>query len=253
MKPESKSLVLAGFTLMLVSSVRPSLAQSAAVSPNIQDYVAQKLDDFSANMKVLQYDERAGRKIGREFGMVYKIGGNVTVQYKEENKIRVEGFIAATKATYVLSGTEQSIRTSLGVKDVRDIGNAPGKRTTLLDAGLLSAGYLSYSEAQFTGVKPVSGTPCAVFKLTFRDKKLDSSYRMVWIDPHTRVILKREEYHQDGKLKATFAYREPKEVAPGIWFPSRIEAFNDEGKKAGETAYRNVRVNQGLDEKLFHL
>ena len=76
---------------------------------------------------------------------------------------------------------------------------------------------------------------------------------MIWIDPKTRVTLKREEYTQEGKLNATYYYRDPKEVAPGIWFPSRIEVFNSEGQKAGETAYNNVKVNVGIEDSVFRL
>lgn len=225
----------------------------ADISQNIQDYVSIKLDDFTATMKVLQHDDRAGQKINPDFGLIYKIKGDIAIKYKEENKMRLDGYIAASKLVFIMNGTKQYVRSSLGLNDTRDLGNSPGKRKTLLDVGLIASGYLAYTEAQFQGVRPVEGAPCAVFRISYRDKSLDTSHRLVWVDPKTKVTLKREEYSQEGKLNAIFYYKEPKEIAPGVWFPSRIEVFNNQGQKAGVTAYRNVKVNQQLADSLFKL
>ena len=96
----------------------------------------------------------------------------------------------------------------------------------------------------------MNGVMCAKFRLSYKDKS-DSSHRIVWIDPRTKVTLKREDYSQLGKLNATFYYKDPKQVASGIWFPTKVEADNNEGQKAGELSYNDVKVNQGLEETIF--
>jgi outer membrane lipoprotein-sorting protein len=239
-----------GIAALAMTLTVPSLAQQA--SSNIKDYVAAKLDDFTAIMRVQQHDDNALRKISKDFGMIYKIKGDIQLRYKEENRMRIDGALGASKATLIVAGEKQIVRIpSLGLSTTDNLGESPGKRKTLLDVGLLSEGYLSYTQAVFKGVRPVVGIQCAVFEISYTDKKLDTSHRIVWIDPKTKVVLKREEYSQEGKLNAVFVYKDPKEIAPGVWFPSAIEVTNNQGQKAGTTEYSNVKVNTGLEDSVF--
>lgn len=228
-------------------------ADTNVASADIKDYVASKLDDFTATMKVTFHDDNALRKIGKDFGMVYQLRGDVRVKYKEENKLRLDARLGASEATLIVNGTKQYVRVAPLINNTSDLGGAPGKRKTLLDVGLLSNGYLAYTQAEFQGTRPVDGVSCSVFRVSYRDKKLDTSHRILWIDPRTKVVLKREEYSQIGKLNATFYYREPKEIDKGVWFPARIDVRNNEGQRAGETLYKDVKVNQGLEDKTFTL
>ena len=247
------NLLVLGLGAIGLSAGNTATAQTAP-STNISDYVASKLDDFSATMKVVQHDDRAGQKINKDFGLIYKLKGDIHLQYKEENKLRVDGRIGASNATLIVNGTKQYVRVpSVGLKETSDLGESPGKRKTLLDVGMLSSGYLAYTMSEFKRSAPINGVMCAVFRVSYRNKDLDTSHRMVWIDPKTKVTLKREEYSQEGKLNATYFYRDPKEISPGLWFPSRIEVLNNEGQKAGETAYREIKVNQGIAETVFRL
>jgi len=256
-RPAALTLSLLGIAIAspLVLPLQRAIAAQAPATPstNLNDYVANHLDDFTTMMKVLAHDDNAGRKINKDFGMIYQLKGDVTLNYKEENKLRLDGHIGASKGTFIVNNTTQYVRLSVGINDKRDLGKSPGKRKTLLDVGLISTGYLAYAEGQALGPRPVDGVICQVFRISYKDKSLDTSHRIVWIDPKTKVTLKREEYSQKGKLNATFYYKEPKEVAPGVWFPSRIEVYNNEGQKAGETSYSSTKVNQGLSDSLFHL
>ena len=246
-------LVLGSACIVGITTVSlTTFAAPRPISSNIADYAATKMEDFTATVKVLQHDDKAGRKINKDFGLLYKIKGDILLRYKEPNKLRIDGNLGTSKATLINSGSMQHVRMpGVGLKDDRDLGQSLGKRKTLLDVGLISAGYLSYTQAEFKGQRPVDGVPCAVFKISYRNKDLDTSFRMVWIDPKTKITVKREEYTQDGKLNATFLYKRPQQVASGIWFPSEIEVINNEGQKAGTTAYRNVQVNTGLGDSVF--
>ena len=226
-------------------------ATAAEPSQNIRDYVADKLDDFSATMRVDHYDERAGEKIHKDFGYIYKLRGDIKIRYKEENKMRVDASVGASNLTLIVNNTTQYAQ-ALGLKTKNDLGDTPGKRKTLLDAGFISNGYLAIAEAEYKRVQDVKGIHCAVFRVSYKTP-IDTSHRLVWIDPRTKIVVKREEYSQAGKLNATFWYLEPKEVAPGIWFPTRLEAYNRDNQQAGVTSYRNVHVNQGLADSVFRL
>ncbi len=240
------------FALSGAAITLPANATPADPSANIHDYVCKKLDDFTATMRVLNHDDRALRKISKDFGLIYQITGDIKVSYKEENRLRIEGSINAAKAIMIVNGTKQIVRIpTFGLNSTNDLGETPGKRKTLLDMGLISDGYLAYTQATFKGARPVAGTLCAVFEITYKRKDLDSSHRIVWVDPKTKAVLKREEYDQAGKLNAVFTYKDPKEVEPGVWFPSSIEVTNNQGQKAGATNYANVKVNTGLEDSVF--
>jgi outer membrane lipoprotein-sorting protein len=245
-------LALLGAGIALLPAGNKATAGQSDPSQNIADYVAGKLDDVTATMRVTFFDDQVGRKLGEGFEVMHKLKGDVQMRYKEENKLRLDS--RAPKATYIINNTTQQVSVpALGIRTTMNFSDAPGKRKTLLDVGLISTGYLAYTQAEFRRSAPVGGTNCAVFRISYRNKQLDTSHRMVWIDPKTKITLKREEYSQEGKLNATFYYKDPKEVAPGIWFPSAIEVINNEGQKAGVTAYKNVKVNQGLEDSLFKL
>ena len=246
-----------GGALMVPPSLRMAqAAPRAPLSAKLSDYVVPKLDDFQTTMKATFHDDNAARKINKDIGMLYQLKGDVQIRYKEENKFRADGQIGASKVSLVIDQTKQTFKSSFGLKQSSYLGNSPGKRKSLLDMGLISEYYLTYAQGEFLGEKSFEGVPCAVFKITYKDRSLDTSHRLVWIDPKTKVTLRREEYAQDGsggKLRSIWLYRDPKLVAPGIYFPSRIELYNNENQKAGETAYTNTQVNVGLGDDVFRL
>ncbi len=243
--------LLAIFGLVGLTAASPR-AFAQEPSHNIQDYVVSNLNDFSAFMKIVEFNEHEGVKINKDFPLIYKIKGDIKVKYKEENKLRVDGMLGASNATLIVNGTTQyATIPAAHIKTKISLGKEPGKRKTLLDVGLISEGYLAYTQAVFKRTQVVDGVLCAVFSISYTDKTLDTSHRMVWIDPKTKITVKRDEYSQEGKLNATFLYKKPSEIEKGYWFPSRIEAYNYEGKKAGVTSYSGVKVNVGLPESDF--
>lgn len=246
-------LALGAFSLMAGNMANAGQTQP---SSNIHDYVASKLDDFTASIHLIRYDANAGHRISKDFGLIYefmkKATGDMQLTYKEEDKLRIDGRFGPQKAAYIVNNTEQWVRyPGLGINSHSNLGKSPGKRKTLLDIGLISEGYLDYTEAEYINNRPVEGVMCGVFRISYKDKTLDTSHRIVWIDPKTKVTLKREEYSQEGKLLSIWYYHNPQEIAPGVYMPSSIEIDDSEGKMAGETAYKNIKVNQGVSDSLY--
>jgi outer membrane lipoprotein-sorting protein len=226
-------------------------AQARAIDSNIKSYICDKLDDFTATMSVVSINEREMGKISRDATLLYKLG-TVSMRYKEPNKVRIEGNAQGSHAVFVLNGPTQWVSLN-GAKFKRDFGKSPGKRKSLMDVGLVSDYYLTYTNAKFMREGSVDGVPCGVFELTYKDRDEDSSHAIVYIDPKTKVVRKRESYSQDGKLQAVYFFKNVQEVKPGIWFPTLIEAQNVDRVIAGSTAYKNIKVNTGLDDSLFKL
>ncbi len=245
--------------LALISGIIAPLGKAEAVppaiSPNIRSYVSDDLRNFSAQLHLVRYDPAAGRKINKDFGLIYewmkKSRGDIAIRYKEPDQLRLDGRFGASMGSWIVNGTLQTVRLSIGLHTTANLGNTPGKRKTLLDVGLLSNDYLSYTDAQFMGVRPFHGIQCAMFKISYKNKNLDTSFRMVWIDPKTKVTLKREEYSQEGKLLSIWYYKDTVQVAPGIYMPTLIEIDDSEGALAGETAYKNIRVNLPMPDSIF--
>lgn len=230
-----------------------TLRAAQAMDTDIRRYVCQKLDDFTATMVVVKADQRELGKIGKDFGFLYRFK-EVQMRYKEPNKVRIEGSVSGAKGVYIVSGNIQHVSfPKMNLRTRRDFGNSPGKRKSLMDVGLVSEFYLSYVNAKFLREGTVDGVPVAVFDMTYKDRDEDTSHHVVYIDPKTKVVRKREAYSQEGKLQAIFYYKDVREVHPGIWFPTRIEAQNTDRVIAGVTAYKDIRVNTGLPDSLFQL
>lgn len=222
-----------------------------ALDHNITSYICEKLDDFTATMSVVSVNERELGKISKESILIYKFG-TASIRYKEPNKVRIEGNAQGTKATFILNGSTQWAALN-NFKTKKDFGKSPGKRKSLMDMGLVSEYYLTYTNARFLREGTVDGTPVGVFDMTYKDRDEDTSHHIVYIDPKTKVVLKRESYSQDGKLQAVYFFKKVTEIRPGIWFPTLIEAQNVDRIIAGSMAYKNIKVNTGLSDDIFHL
>jgi outer membrane lipoprotein-sorting protein len=253
------SLFMAGLIVMgggrAMPRQAPSIAAShAPFSHNLSDYAVSELRDLDTTMKAVFHDDKAARKISKDADFVYKLKGDVHLRYKQEANFRADGIVRGFRASVTINDTRQTYRlAALDIKQTVDLSHAPGKRTSLFELGLISRHYLTYAQGEFQGERSLNGVPCVVFKVTFKDGR-DTSHRTIWIDPRTGVTLKREEYLQEaqgGKLRDIWRFRDPKEVAPGIFFPTRMELDNSEGEKAGETEFVNTRVNVGLPDSVF--
>jgi outer membrane lipoprotein-sorting protein len=237
--------------MALVALSAPGSAQP--IPTDIRSYVAERVDDFTAVMTVVSANQRELGKISRDFGLLYRFK-DVKVSYKEPNRMRLEGSVEGTRGVFIINGSIQWVSVpKMNLRTRRDFGNAPGKKKSLMDVGLVSEFYLSYTDAQFLREATVEGVRCAVFRMTYKDRDEDSSHHIIYIDPKTRVVRRREAFSQEGKLQAIYFYREVREIRPGIWFPTRIEVQNTDRVIAGVTAYKDIQVNTGLSDTIFRL
>jgi outer membrane lipoprotein-sorting protein len=243
----ARSVVAAALLTILTAT------PGAAMSRDIRDYVCEKLDDFSATVVVIQANQRELGLINRDAGLLYRFH-SVQMRYKEPNKVRVDINEQGIRGAFIVSGQLQYVSIpKLGIRTRRDFGNSPGKRKSLMDSGLVSDFYLTYANASFIREGVVDGTPVAVFDLTYKERDEDTSHHTIYIDPKRKVVLKRENYTQTGKLQAIYYFKKLEEVRPGVWFPTRAEAQNVNRVIAGVTEYRNIQVNTGLSDDLFKL
>ena len=133
----------------------------------------------------------------------------------------------------------------------KEVGDAPTRRYSLLDIGLLTKACLGAAQSKHLRNATLDGEPVSVYAMTFRDD--ESTRYVVWVHSTRHITLKREWYDSNDKLKATFVYKEALEVAPGIWAPTSLEIRNGSGAIAGTMKYTDIKVNQGLSDDLFSI
>jgi hypothetical protein len=219
-----------------------------AQSQDIDDYVQTRLQVLRATIRQQTANQRELEKINKDFANSYRIK-QMTARYKEPTKMRLESKVGVVNVVYIINGNRKHV--SAGpIKNTDDISNAPGKRQTLMDFGILTSGFMKLVHARFLRYDMVGGVRSPVFELTWANSD-DTSKHHVWMDGKTRTIVKRQWYNQQGKLMATFYYKNPVEAAPGVWVPTRVEVYNAEGKLGGVTTYVDLYVNEDLPDSLF--
>lgn len=240
----------AGVGAALVTPLLDKRARASVLGrdePLLDQFASKSLLDLEAQVRVVSAEQAELAKINRDFGMAYRLK-SLTMRYKEPNKLRMEGSIG----TLIINGAARQFRVpAIKLSKTDDLGDLPGKRYTLMDVGLLTHGALSAVQSRYLREDAVGDVQTRVFEMTYKE---DASVRYVlWIDPKTHIIAKREWYDAAGKRKATFFYQQPKQVAADLWTPTRIEIRNCEDVVAAVTAYSDVKVNQGLDDSLFKI
>ena len=261
------ALLAAGFFVFAAPAVRraqaePGNSYKAGDSIPLSE-LTTKLDDLQASIQITKCDSKELEKISPDFQRTYQFQDmlrDVTLEYKQPDKMRISGKNAILgKASIIMNGALRRfevprsfrIGSSKNGPKVEDLKDAPGKRQSLLEyGGLLAPATLDYMQGKFVKTDTLDGLALSVFDLTYKGVTGGSHYR-AWFDPKTRLTVKREWYGMDGKLKATFYYQEPREVAEGVWLPAKVEVKNADGASAAITTIDNVKINQGLADDLF--
>jgi outer membrane lipoprotein-sorting protein len=214
--------------------------------------LATALTDLEATIKVTKYDSAELEKIGSDLKTTYSLR-NVNFQYKQPDKIRIEAKSQTRgSALLIMNGATRYYEVpKLKIKKSENLESHPGKRQSLLEyAGLVSTGTLEFMDATMLREEKLGDRSTIVYNLRFQGEDKGSYYR-VWIDKDTHVTVKREWRDGADKLRATFLYSDLKEIAQGIWMPTKVEVKNAEGVSAAQLSMTDIKPNQGLTDALF--
>jgi outer membrane lipoprotein-sorting protein len=238
-------------TVVVATARAAAKTKGANGAPRDLSALTTNIADMEASVHVTKMDPKEMEKIGRDFGLPYRLH-TLLLQYKQPDKLRLSSHIRLLgDAVLITNGTLRFFDVPRFEKKVEDLEKTPSKRLTLLEyGGLLSPETLRFMQGRFVRAEPLDGHPMLVFDMTYQGVESASHYRL-WIDPETRITCKREWYDTENRLRATFFYQEPREVAPGIWLPSRVEVQNADGIVAATTTLHDVKINQGLSDDLF--
>lgn len=210
------------------------------------------LQDMEATVHVSQADVKELEKIGKDFGTSYRFR-KLTFQYKQPNKLRLEAHSSILGlALLVLNGPLRSYSVpKLHLHSTENLLKSPAKRQTILEyGGLVSADTLQLMNSKFLRSEILDGENLNLYELKYQGVS-SGSYYVLWMDPKTRITVKREWFDSDKKLRATFNYSDPHEIEPGIWIPYHVDIKNAEGILAASTTLNDVKINQSLPDTLF--
>ena len=269
--PRSRSHVrhfptaVAAATATLIVALTPLATPGARATARTEEHAARRgagdisrlattLADLEATIRVTKYDSAELEKIGSDFKTTYSLR-NLTFQYKQPDKIRLEGHSQTRGgAVLILNGSMRYYEVpKLKLRRSENLETHPGRRQSLLEyAGLVSPGTLQFMDGKLLREEKVGDRDALVYELHFQGDEKNSFYR-VWIDKLMHVTTKREWLDATGKLRATFLYTEPREIATGIWLPTHVEVKNADGITAAAVALSDIKPNQGLTDEPFAL
>jgi outer membrane lipoprotein-sorting protein len=217
------------------------------VSP--ESVMSEKIKDLTASLRILHeetnFDELG--KIGGAFATSYRIP-RYDLSYKWPNKLRAEGKAGPVSAVVVYINDTKAFK-ALGIKKMQDVKGQPGQKQSLMDVGIFARDWLT-TDYQAAFVKRDGAL--IVFKCSQRNSN-NRSHEIVWVNPKTAITERRLTYNGDNVLQKEIRYKNPKEIAPGIYLPTRIEIYNQFGKLGAAQTLEEARVNVGLADSVFEL
>lgn len=215
--------------------------------PTFDDIVQSNLRDVTFRVTVETAHRMELRKVNKDFALSYE-AKEAMVWWKEPMKLKLKSTMNGSEITYTIVGFKKWYTLPrLGNVKTEDIKDAPGKHQTLLDFGLITD---SMRDQFLKGTYiRTDGEGFYIFDVFYRSEN-DPSRHRIWVDPRRKYIVKRMWYNRRGELMASFEYSEPIQVG-GVWFPTRLTVYNAEGKVAGVSRYRDVRINTGIPDSVF--
>lgn len=241
------------FFTFLSAALALALSATPKEPPKASD-ILTRCKELEASILVSQIDNAEMEKIGKDFGATYRMK-NLHLYYQNPDKIRLETRSRVYgDALLIINGAKRRYAVSkLNIRKLEILDKDVAKRQSLLEyGGQLSEGTLQFMTAVFLKEEMAGDAPALVFELKYKTAAPSSYYR-VWVDPKTRLTLKRLWYDKEGKLKASFLYSAPKEIGEGVWVPGRCEIRNAEGALAATLDFKEAKVASALDAGLFEI
>lgn len=239
-------LTIAGFILAVLSA--PAMAISASDILGRVKAAEAGLTDYKADMFITEANKKNVSGMGEGYGDILKLE-KATVAYKRPDKIRYDGYAQGIRATYIQNGYTKLVLASM-IKKQENLKNAPGKRQDTLDLGFLSSRLWTDNHVSVAATEK-DGT----VKLKFDPKAGDNDKRhdMVWVDPKTLRVLKREKYRGGGEMRVKMNYGDFGQLTGKLPIATTSTMYDPSGRRLGTVEYRNLKINGGLTDSLFSL
>ncbi|MCE5313861.1 MAG: hypothetical protein ABFD49_09170 [Armatimonadota bacterium] len=207
------------------------------------------LTDWKADMVITEANKKNVSGMGDGYGDILKLD-KALVFYKTPDQIRYDGFAEGIKVTYVQNGYTKLILATM-VRHKENVKNAPGKRFDSLDLGFVSSKLWNDNNVTVVCVDKKTGIAKLKFDPKFGDK--DKRHDMVWLNPNTLKLVKREKYRGSGEMRTRTVYSDYEKLTSKLPIATNANLFNGSGKELGSVKYKNVKVNTQIKASLFSL
>lgn len=221
------------------------LAMSAGARAAVPADATDAIRDMTVTMRVTDANFDELKKIGGDFATSYRFK-RMNITYKAPNRTRLEASVLGTAVILVYDGGTKIVKVPFK-KQVKDVSHAPGQKTGLMHFGVFSRDWL---ETDYAAALLRTEKNQHVYKLTQRNTD-NRSYEVVWVDPKTSLITKRQSFSGEGKLRMETRHTNVQQVRKGIWLPTRIEVYNQYGKLGGVQVFEDIKVNLGVPDSRF--
>jgi outer membrane lipoprotein-sorting protein len=239
--------ILAAVAAMTISTSVWAATTSAAILTRVKAAEAQ-LADFKADTFITEGHKKTVSGMGEGYADILKLE-KATICYRKPDKIRYDGYAQGIKAAYIQNGYDKLILAPM-IKHRESVKNSPGKRQDTLDLGFLGSRLWVDNT-----VTVVGADKAGVLKLKLVPKSGDKDKRhdMLWVDPGTLKILKREKYRGSGELRVKMTYSDFETLAGKLPIATVCKMSDPNGGDLGTVVYKNIKVNVGLLDSLFSM
>ena len=224
-----------------------TLLGRAQAVPDIHQYTSAKIKTLQLSSEIVTENQGELKKISGDIAFAYRLHRGA-MAYAQPDRLRIDATIPHIATGYYIINGNRKLTVAPFVHKEQDVTGAPGKKQTLLDFGLVPPELLNEYDATY--LRTENGL--VVFQILPKIKS-EPLKNIVWIDPKTKITVQRYNYDRDGHLAKWFLYKNPVQVAPGIYIPTRVELYNPQYHMAGATVYQNIKVNQPLSDSLFKI
>jgi len=242
-----KTALYAVGLLLLVVTLPAFSGQDAVILQKVKAAEAG-FRDMKADMVISDPDKNNVKGMGEGYGDILKLQ-KATVCFKTPDRIRFDGYAKGIKVVYLQNGYTKLIAAAM-IRQKKEVKNEPGQRQDTLDLGFLSSrlwtdNIVTVEKTERNGTVELKFKP----KFGTRDKRCD----LVWINPKSLRLEKREKYLGGGAMRASYTYGDYENVGKSLPIACKLVMFDPKGGDLGTITYKNMVVNSGLSETLFSL
>jgi hypothetical protein len=241
-------VMAAGVLWLTLAAGLPARAQDTLAA-----HAQPALADVSADVKVVSHNDRELEKMGKGYSQAYTLE-HQRFFWKAPGEARFQARKGVIQVLRITNGSRQmSEITGLAVlrkRMVEDVEQKPGKADTIVDLGAITPAWVRNVESRCLRVESRDGHSVEVFNFWYRNDP--GSVHALWIDRATHTVVEHVIYvrGQATRVKKRIVYADVRQLGE-VRLPTSVSVYNAEGKLAAQMRYDGLRVNQGLQDKLF--
>ncbi len=242
---------------MCVFAVGVSYAedQAPACEPITVEQLQARITEATRNFKdikmtgvVRDKNKKAMSKIEPGLQQAYE-SKSANISFKAPDKLKIEGKLGMVRAEYIISGTIKTTRApQISFRERKDYKDDPSKLQDALDIGMITTGLWRYRRLEIQA--DPDADKAGEIRVRYYFPKGDMNYT-IWLDAKNLWLKRYEKREANGKLRVKVVYSIPMEIKDVIWVPTRVEMFASDGDRAGMMEYTDIKVNAGIDDKVF--